>query len=50
MSEWVCNGRSVIPEILKLIVSERFEQGYCLYIYDNLCDTIYHYIAVKKVL
>ena len=26
------------------------EQGYCLYVWDNLCYTIYHYIAANKVL
>ena len=32
--------------------SEGIEQGYCLNIYisDNLCDTMYTFIAANKVL
>ena len=53
------NRRSVIPEIIRLIVSgsykttnnKRIEKGYCLkYIWDNLCDIINNYIAAYKVL
>ena len=28
--------------------NETNELGYCLYIWDNLCDTIYQYIADNK--
>ena len=29
----------------------QIQQGYCLYILDNLCDTVYHnYITAHKVL
>ena len=51
-SEWVYNGKSVIPEIVMLNVSnnERIEQGYFLHIWDNLRDTVYNYIAANKVL
>ena len=45
----------VIIHIMHLVFiyttnNERIEQGYCLYIWDNLCDTIYHFISANKVL
>ena len=53
--EWkVCNTRNDYVDHIWFHITiknnERIEQGYCLYVCDNLSDLIYHYIEANKVL
>ena len=49
----VCNTRNNYADRIWFHIKQQItknEQGYCFYISDNLCYTIYHYITANKVL